>query len=70
MVIPATNFTATFYKIGYLGIKRCLDRGKMNYAQVSIVQSSNLRERLEELEVKRDEVTIAPVDTINIYPSI
>ena len=25
LVIPATNFTATYSKIGYLGIKRCLD---------------------------------------------
>ena len=30
LVIPATKFTATFYKIGYLGIKRSLDRGKVN----------------------------------------
>ena len=31
LVIPATNFTATFFKIGYLEIKRCLDKGKLNY---------------------------------------
>ena len=27
LVIPAMNFTATLSKIGYLGIKRCLDKG-------------------------------------------
>ena len=70
MVIPATNFTATFSKIGYLGIKRCLDKGKVNYSQNSIVQASNLKERLEELEVKIEELTIASVDAINMYPSI
>ena len=70
MVIPATNFTATFSKIGYLGIKRMLDKGKVNYSRVSIVQAYDLNERLEELKIKRDEVTIVSVDAINMYPSI
>ena len=47
LVIPATNFTATFSKIGYLGIKRCLDKGKVNYSHNSIVQASDLNETLE-----------------------
>ena len=33
LVILATNFTATFSNIGYLGIKRCLDKGKVNYSR-------------------------------------
>ena len=53
LVIPTTNFTATFSKIGYLGIKRCLDKGKVNYSRDSIVQASDLKERLEKLRVKR-----------------
>ena len=68
MVIPATNFTATFSKIGYIGIKRMLDKGKVNHSHVSIVQSSNLKERPKELKVKRDKVTIASVEAINMYP--
>ena len=40
LVIPAKNFTATFSKIGYLGIKKCLDKGKVNYSRDSIVQAS------------------------------
>ena len=47
LVIPATNFTATFSNIGYLGIKRCLDKGKLNYSQNSIVQASDMKETLE-----------------------
>ena len=70
MLIPATNFTATFSKIRYLGIKRCLDKGKVNYSQDSIVQASDLKERLEELRLKREEVTIASEDAINMYASI
>ena len=70
LVIPGTNFTATFSKIGYLGIKICLDKGKVNYSRNSIVQSSDLKETLEELELKKEEVTISSVDAINMYPSI
>ena len=70
LVIPAINFTATFSKIGYLGIKRCLDKGKVNYSQDSIVQASELKERAEEIGLKREEVTITSVDAINMYPSI
>ena len=62
LVTPATNFTATFSKIGYLGIKVCLDRRKVNYSRNSIVQTSNLKETLEELGLKKEEVTIASVD--------
>ena len=47
LVISATNFTTTFSKIGYLGIKRCLNKGKVNYSHFSIVQASNLKEILE-----------------------
>ena len=47
LVIPTTNFTATFSKIGYLGIKRCQDKGKLNYSCNFIVQTSDLKETLE-----------------------
>ena len=58
MIISATNFTATFSKIGYLGIKRCLDKGKVNYSHKSIVQAYDLKETLEELGLKKEEGTI------------
>ena len=31
LVIPTTNFTATFYKIGYIRVKRMLDKAKVKY---------------------------------------
>ena len=37
---------------------------------VSFIQAYDLKERLEELELKRDEVTIASVEAINMYPLI
>ena len=70
LVIPATNFTATFSKIGYLEIKSMLDKAKVKYSRVSIVQSSDLEEIIKELEVKRDKIKIASVDATNMYPSV
>ena len=49
LVIPATNFMVTFSKIGYLGIKRVLDKGKVNYSRFSLVQASNLEENIGEV---------------------
>ena len=70
LVIPTMKFTATFTKIGDLGIRRILDEWKVNYSRVSIVRASELKEILEELKVKKDKVTIASFDTINMYLSI
>ena len=36
----------------------------------SIVQTSDLKETLEEIGLNREEVKIASVDAINMYPSI
>ena len=44
-----------------------LDKGKVKYSRVSIVQASDLKERLEGMKIKRDRVTIALVDSIDIY---
>ena len=38
LVIPATNFTAKLSNLRYLGIKMILDKAKINYSRVSIVQ--------------------------------
>ena len=70
LVIQATNFTAEFSKLGYFGIKGIMDKVKVNYSCVSIIQASNLKEILEELELNRYGVTISSVDAINMYPSI
>ena len=45
-------------------------KGKVNYSPFSIVQASDLKEILEEQNLVREEVTIASVDDINMYPSI
>ena len=68
LVIPATKFNAKLSNIGYLGINRILE--KVNYSCVTSVQASDLKQRLEELEIKGDGVKIASVDSVNMYPSI
>ena len=35
-----------------------------------IVQASDLKERIEEMKINRDKLTIASVEAINMYPSI
>ena len=70
LVIPAISFTVTFSKICYLGIKIIVDKAKLKCSRVSIVQVSDIKKRLEELEVNVDKVILAPVDAINMYPSI
>ena len=45
--VQEEKFTTTFSIIGYLGIKMCLDKGKVNYSRVLIVQSSDLKEIIE-----------------------
>ena len=42
----------------------------MNYSQDSIVQASGLKERIKKLGVKKEEIMIASVYAINMYPSI
>ena len=42
----------------------------MNHSRVSIVQASDLKEKLVYLKINIDEVNIASVDAINMYPYI
>ena len=45
----------TFSKVGYLGIKHMIEKEKLNYSQVTIVQVSDLKNKVEETRIKRDE---------------
>ena len=48
--IPATNFTATFAKVGYIGIKAILDNHQVNYKKYTITQASQVKEHWKKLE--------------------
>ena len=58
LVFLATNFNRRFSKLSYLGIQRMQDKVKVNHWRFTIVQASELKERLEYLEMKRYIVTI------------
>eukprot|EP00957_Ditylum_brightwellii_P136405 10403560-Ditylum_brightwellii.AAC.1 len=70
LVIPATNFTASFSELGYMGIKKVLDDHGVNYSKHTIVQSSNLKEKLEKCRLKQNEVTLMLLDIVNMYPLV
>ena len=58
LVIPATNFTATFAKVEYLGLKSILDIHQENLKKYTITQASQVEEYWEKLEWKREKVTV------------
>lgn len=70
LVIPATNFTAGFSKLGYMSIKRLLDQYSVNYTARTIVQASDLKEKLEQYDLSPTNCTITSVDAEAMYPSI
>jgi hypothetical protein len=51
-VIPASNFTAAFPKLGYLGIKKIFDTNKVPYNKRTIIQAYDLKEKLENLRLQ------------------
>lgn len=71
LVVPATNFTAGFPKLGYLGIQSILDQnGGLEYGSRNLVQASDLKDLLERKNYRANKCTIASIDAEMMYPSI
>jgi hypothetical protein len=70
LVVPASNFTSSFPKAGYLGIKKIFDENEINYMDKTIIQASDLKEELEKLGIKSNNTTIVSIDAEAYYPSI
>jgi hypothetical protein len=68
LVVPATNFTAAFSKLGYIGIKKIVDKAGINYTRKTIVQASHLKTQIESLNIKRDKHTVFSLDIEAFYP--
>jgi hypothetical protein len=62
LVVPAQNFTSAFPKLGYLAIQWILDSNHVDFSKRTIVQASDLKEKLESLHICRDDVTIISLD--------
>jgi hypothetical protein len=67
MVTPAKNFTTV---LAQHGVKHILDKHKINYSKKTIIQASDLKEKLEKLQIHRSRNSISLVDCIAMYPSI
>lgn len=70
LVVPATNFTAGFPKLGYMGIKKIFEENDVNYGQKNLVQASDLKEKLESIKLDANDTTIVSIDAEMMYPSI
>eukprot|EP00957_Ditylum_brightwellii_P165880 12629141-Ditylum_brightwellii.AAC.1 len=70
LVIPATNLTLEFSKIGYMGIKKNLDEHKVNYAKYTIVQVCDSKDKLEQPNLTADKVSLMSLNIINMNPLI
>eukprot|EP00957_Ditylum_brightwellii_P129999 9914861-Ditylum_brightwellii.AAC.1 len=53
-----------------MGIKKVLDDHRVNYSKRTIVQGSNLKEKLERLKLKWKEITVMSLDIVNMYPLV
>jgi hypothetical protein len=70
LIVPASNFTAAFPKAGYLGIRTIFDKNRIEYQKSTIIHASQLKSKLERMQLQKGEVTIASFDAVEMYPSI
>jgi hypothetical protein len=54
LVVPATNFTAALSKLGYIGIKKIVDKAGIIYTKKTIRQASHLKTQIESLNIKAE----------------
>ena len=70
LIILPTNFTATFSKVGYLGLKPILNNNETNYNCFTVTRASNLKSNPEKLKITRENSTLASLHKEKVYPSI
>ena len=69
LLIPATNFTQCFAKIGYKAIKAVLHAHCIQYNRHTITQSSHLKCTLERLNLNTVNCAVTSIDIRDMYPS-
>ena len=74
LVIPATNYTQCFAKMGYKIIKKSFDFHKVDYMKYTIKQAKCLKLDLERIgrreTIEMDKDLIVKLDIEAMYPSI
>ena len=68
LVVPATNFTQGFPKLAYKGIKQCFDNFGIVYDKDTIIQASDLKGKLESLNLRKNDCTIISLDVVCTHP--
>jgi hypothetical protein len=66
-VVHAKNFTAGFPHIGQHGIHNILNQNNIKLAKKTIIQASDLKEKLEHLQIKHSNCTIISFDAECMY---
>ena len=59
-----------FFKCGLPRFENILEKNEINYTRFIIVQASQVKEKWQELNRKRNKVTIASIYAVAMYPSI
>ena len=70
LIVPATNFTSGFPHVGMKGIKNILDRNNINYQKYNILHAGVVKQKLDDLKIKKGGVSITSIDAEKMYPSI
>ena len=70
LVVPAKNFTAAFPYVGQQGIEKILNRNKIDHSRKSIIQASDLKQQLENPNIRKSKHTVISIDAEKMYPSI
>ena len=69
-VVPASNFVSALPKLGYKGIQRIFENNGIVTNKFTIIQSSDLKQKLESYALSKDDVTITSLDAVKMYPSV
>eukprot|EP00957_Ditylum_brightwellii_P086524 6583038-Ditylum_brightwellii.AAC.1 len=65
LVILTTNFTTAFLKMRYMTIQKVLDDTDVNYNKHTIIQSSDLKKKLEVLILTKGNTALMSLDIEN-----
>lgn len=58
LVVPATDFAAGFSSVGHHAIRNILDNHGANYTRHTITQASDVKNKLEKLNIREENVSL------------
>jgi hypothetical protein len=70
LVVPATNFALAFLKLGYIGIKKMMDKAEVNYSRKTFIQASHLKLQIKSLSIRKGRHMIFSLDIEAFHPFV